>query len=796
MCEIPSNELDRWLQIERERFENLVLRLFHTELETVYEEFNMSQDRDSRKVRRAMMESLFPTHPYGTQTTLGKGEHLKNPSMKNIMQYKAKYYVPNNMAICLSGDLDFEKTIQLIDKNFGSLPKKEVEPLNHPKQDPITGVIEKEVYGPDVEYVNMGYRFDGNQSMDKKYVVLIDNILSNSRAGLIDLDLVQKQKVLRAGSYSSFYKDYGTHIMYGTPREGQTLEEVKDLILQEIEKIKKGEFEDWLLDAIIKDFKLRDIRSLERNGRAHKFVDAFAMGTDWADYVKFNDDLEKITKEEIVKFANEHYNNNYVVVYKRNGVDTTVMKVDKPPITPVDINRDIKSDFFTKIEEQKTEKIAPVFLDFKKELTQDKLAEGVDLYFLENKTNDIFTMQYIIEMGGNHNKKLPHAINYLEYLGTDKYTAEELQKEFFKLGVNFGVSAGDDQSYVYISGLEESLEEGAKLLEHLLSNAKVDDEAYKNYVDGVIKKRNDQKLNKNMILHYALSNYAKYGPKNPATDIIPEEDLRALNPEELVGLVHDLTSYEHLVFYYGNQAMDTVKNILSQYHALPENMKPTADPIEYPELDITENKVYWTNYDMVQLNMVMLSKEQAFDQSLIAPSQVFNEYFGGGMGSLVFQEIREAKALAYSAYAAYSVASEPDKANYVFTFIATQPDKLKAAVDGLLGLMNDMPKSEKSFNEAKSNLMKQIETERITKTSIFWNYYVNQKRNIDYDIRKDVYELAKTMTFEELQAFVNEHVKDKKFAYVIIGKKENLDVDLLKTMGTVQELNLEEIFGY
>ena len=86
-------------------YEVITLRLFHTELETVFEEFNMSQDRDGRKVSTKIMETLFKNHPYGV-SVLGKAEHLKNPSMVNIMKFKDNYYVPNNMAICLSGDLD------------------------------------------------------------------------------------------------------------------------------------------------------------------------------------------------------------------------------------------------------------------------------------------------------------------------------------------------------------------------------------------------------------------------------------------------------------------------------------------------------------------------------------------------------------------------------------------------------------------------------------------------------------------------------------------------------------------
>ena len=99
---IPSNEVDNWARIQGDRFQNMVIRGFHTELEAVYEEFNISLTNDTRKEFAAIGKMLFPTHPYGTQTTIGTQDHLKNPSITNIKNYFKHYYVPNNVAICMA----------------------------------------------------------------------------------------------------------------------------------------------------------------------------------------------------------------------------------------------------------------------------------------------------------------------------------------------------------------------------------------------------------------------------------------------------------------------------------------------------------------------------------------------------------------------------------------------------------------------------------------------------------------------------------------------------------------------
>ncbi|MEX2379910.1 MAG: pitrilysin family protein, partial [Vicingaceae bacterium] len=261
--DIPSNQIGRWLQIEAERFRNPQFRLFHTELETVYEEKNRTLDSDFRKAWYATFDALFPNHQYGQQTTIGTIEHLKNPSLQEIKKYYNTYYVPNNMAICMAGDFNPDSVIAEIRENFGGMEPKEVPEFEVIQEDPITDVIEREVYGPDAEFMYMAYRFDGEGSKDADLVTIADMILSNQSAGLIDLNLNQKQKVLSASSFSYVLDDYSTHIFNGKAKENQTLEEVRDLLLAQIDSLKAGAFPDWLMEAIINDMKLSEIKRLE-----------------------------------------------------------------------------------------------------------------------------------------------------------------------------------------------------------------------------------------------------------------------------------------------------------------------------------------------------------------------------------------------------------------------------------------------------------------------------------------------------------------------------------------------------
>jgi zinc protease len=795
--DIPSNEFEKWLKLESERFNNMILRLFHTELETVYEEFNMYQDMDRARAGNAMMEGLFPTHPYG-RDVIGLPEHLKNPSMVNIYKFAETWYRSNNMAIAIAGDIDPEEAIVKIDNYFGAMePNPDLPKIVQPKEEPIKEPIIKEVVGPDAESVALAFRFDGANSKDEKYVTLIDMILSNSQAGLIDIDLNQKQKILRGKSSSEFMRDYGMHTFSGQPRKGQTLEEVKDLLLGELEKVKNGEFEDWMIEAVINDMRISEIRSQESNfSRSFQLVDVFIKNIPYRDRLTFTDDLEKITKQDIMAFATEKYTNNYVVVYKRTGENKDLVKVEKPPITPVEINRNDQSEFYKEFIAEKTEDIKPVFVDFKNEIQTQTLASGVEINYIKNKTNEIFNLQYIIDMGTDNILRLPLAMEYLPYLGTDKFSPEDLQKEFFKYGLSMNVNTGNDRCYVNITGLQKYFDKGVELLEHVLTNVKPDEGAYAELVKGIMKKRQDAKLNKNTILWSGLVNYGKYGSLNPFTNIIKEEELKSTNPEELTQLITDLSAYKHRLFYYGNAELAEVIPVIDKYHKVPAELKPYPPAMVYPEEATDKSQVYLVDYDMSQVSIVLLAKGPAFDKMLIPPSRLFGEYFGRGLSSIVFQEIREARGLAYSAYSEFSTPAKTDRSHYVTGFVGTQADKLKDATGAMMEIMNDMPKAQKQFDLAKESLAKQIESERIIKTNIFWTYQRNLDLGIDHDIRKDVYDYVQTADLEGFSKFFDENIKGSKYSVLIMGNKAQLDANVLKQLGNVQELTLEEIFGY
>ena len=792
---IPSNEIENWAKIQSDRFTNPVIRLFHTELETVYEEYNMGLTYDDSKVWDSLMYALFPHHPYGTQTTIGTQEHLKNPSITNIKNYFNTYYVPNNMAIIMVGDFNPDETIKTIDQYFGPMPKKELPEFKTNPEQPITEPIVKEVVGLETAKVALGFRFPAANTKESKILGLVHYMLKNGKAGLIDLNLIQKQKVLDAGCYLANFADYSFYYMNGIPKEGQTLDEVKDLLLEQIDLLKKGDFDEELLQAVINNFKLDQYYQQQYPWyTTRKLLNSFINNIPWKDEVEKIDFQSKLTKQDIVDFCNQYFQDNYAVVYKREGKPND-KKIDKPTITPVSANRDTESAFLAEIKARAVNPIEPVFVDYEKDMAKLSVKNNIPLLYKKNDANPLFALYYVFDMGNNNDKALGTAFTYLDYLGTSKHSAEDIKSEFYKMACSFGVFASNDRVYVYIRGLNDNFEQAVDLLEERLADAQADMEIYTSLVDDVLKERADNKLDQDYNFS-RLRNYAVFGAFSPATNILSKTELQAMNPEELVNRTKNLKNYEHTILYYGPLSEKEITEIIDNKHLIADELLPVPEAITFVQQDVTENTVLMAEYDAKQIYMAMVHKGENFDKNMEPIRNLYNEYFGSGMSSIVFQEMREARGLAYSAWAGYQRPVKPYYSYYISSFIATQNDKMMDAINAFAEILNDMPESQKAFDVAKENMLTNIRTKRVLRENIFWNYLEDAEFGYTTDSRKETFDNVQTMTLDDVKAFQKKYVKDKPYTYCILGDSKELDLKSLEKIGKIKKVGQEEIFGY
>jgi predicted Zn-dependent peptidase len=550
------------------------------------------------------------------------------------------------------------------------------------------------------------------------------------------------------------------------------------------------------LEAIINDSKLSVMNQLEsNNARTNRMVTSFINDSELDQIAMKTERMSKIQKEELVTFVKRHYGDNYVEIYKTLG-ERESNKVEKPEITPVKVNRDAQSPFVKSIIEKEVDLIEPKFVDFEKDLQKVTIKDGLPMYYVENTENETFLMSIRWDIGTAHSKLLGLAGNFFSYLGTEKNSNTDLQKKFFEIGISYNINVGEKTTAIYLSGLTDNMERGMVLLEDLIKNAVPDQAVLDNLVQDVLKSRENELTDRNTILQGALYEYAKYGKDSKFLNVLSKEELLNLYAMKVVKTLKDLMSYEHEIFFYGNKNIEDVKRLISLHHQVNRGLINPTSANSKKLVDITENQILFVHYEMEQSEFMMLSKGDEFDATRTPMTKLYNNYFGGGMGGIVFQEIRESKALAYSTYSALRSPYRADEPYYTLTYIGTQADKLKDAIDGIQLILNDLPRAEKNLSIAQQSIEQKMRTERINKEGIYFAFKSAQRLNLTRDPRKAVFENVPQYEMTDVVDFHKKYIANKPYTMIMIGNKEKVDLGMLKNYGNVKVLELKDVFAY
>ena len=239
-------------------------------------------------------------------------------------------------------------------------------------------------------------------------------------------------------------------------------------MLDQIEKIKRGNFDDWILKAVINDFKKRQKENYEKNDqRVELLRDTFLAFVDWQTTLDEIKQMEKITKDIIIQVANKYYGENYVVGF---GVDTQhdLPLIEKPPIDPLNIDPDKESAFMKEVGKIACEPLTPSFLEEGRDFTVREIGPGIRLVHTLNPINDLFKLETRMEMGFDHSPLLAYTKRMLDRAGAEDIDAQQLKSEWYKLGTDFGFGVREKMLSFSVNGLDENFESSLDLAEKLL----------------------------------------------------------------------------------------------------------------------------------------------------------------------------------------------------------------------------------------------------------------------------------------------------------------------------------------
>ncbi|MBL4636216.1 MAG: insulinase family protein [Kofleriaceae bacterium] len=792
IASVPSNQFETWTKVEGDRFSNPQFRLFYPELESVYEEKNRSLDNPNSRIDEAVARGLFPAHPYGTQPTLGSAEHLKTPAFGDMAEFFDTWYRPNNMAIVLAGDIDAKTALPALQAAFGAMAPKDLPALPESSLTPPSARQDIEIVAPGEQSVLIAWPTVAVGHPDKIVLDAMDLVIDNSATGLLNLELVLSQKLPQAGSYGYVMREAGMWVLNGTARDGQSHEDVETLLMSVVAKLKAGAFTQKDLDAIVINREISDKRSLESNGaRVSKMANSFINDRNWSDVIKDQGRLRAVTREEVMRVANTYLTDAPLVANRKRG-EFKAEKVNKPSITPIKIDSSKESAFANKIKAIPVDALSPQWLVQGEHFSRSELPAG-PLISVVNERNDLFTLEYLFKSGRSDQPLLCHAFSLLERSGAGQRAPKDLQKRLYSIGSSIEFRCGVRSSTIVLAGIDRKMEDTIAILKEWVSTPLIEDGTLSNLVANALSQRKDA-MNEPSVIAAALSQYALRGKNSVYLNVVSNKSLKRAKEKTLMGLITRLVNTKHRTAYFGPRNADRVKAVvgLGTKHKVAAKQKPLR--YKAPK----KSTLYFVDQKVAQAQIRIGWPTGELTEADSVKAALFNQYVGGGMGGLIFQEIREARGLAYSAWTYHTSSDRRGDDSLVVAGLGTQADKSVEAVRTLMSLLIPLRVEPGRFTTAKNSLDADYRKNRTSPRRRSDVVFAWEDRGLSEDPSiKEYAELHKTPA-GDMQTFANSKTKTPPILS-ISGDSDRIDLKALAAaigIKSTKILKVSQLFGW
>lgn len=791
--------LEQWCWLNSERLIKPVFRGFQGELENVYEEKNRAADALG-DAQEKIFSAVFKTQPYA-YPLIGSTESLKNPRLSDMAAFFKKYYVASNMGLILCGDINPDSTLTaLLEQTFGRVqtglaPERQKSPMPT-----ITAGEQQEIELP-IPLVGVEaliFKAPTYFEPDANALELANKILYNGKAGLLD-SLVNEHKLMMAMAVSASLDDAAGSAILVIPNLFGKMKKAEACVMEQLKRVMDGDFSDNQLETLKQEMLMEAEQDIETIGnRSEVLINALSKGHSWQDVLQKIEGIRTLTKTDVVAAAKKYYGANYIKLSKKYGMSKkeTLKQPGYKPVSPK--NMDAKSDFARQLEQIPVRETAVRTVDFNHDVTTQQLDSHVTLYYKENPINDIFTFTLRYKDGSLHTPALNILADYLSQLGTDSLKKQQLEQAWQRINTTMEVVPGDVAFSINLTGPDSQLKPALQLLTHFLHSAKGDDEALSDVKDEDKVDRKGFGKQKDNVLQPVIHRIV-YGSKSSYLTQMSKKEVKALKSEDLLSLFRELQQYDCELFYCGRQPIQSVATELQQSLPLSQCIKPQADTFR-PLQQYSESTVYFFHVPKSRQNYVV-----SYDAVGSLPTihervrfKLWDEYFGGNMSSVLFQNVREFRSLAYSTGGksfTTSFVQHPSELQGYITATGTQADKTLEAIATIDSLLRQMPMKEENLEAARQNVLNDIQNSYPTFRTIP-KYVANQLRNgYHYDPDADVASHLPDVTAQDIMQFHQLHIAPNQHrVWIVIGDRKLTDMKALARFGKIVELKKEDVY--
>lgn len=803
----PPGEIYKWLELYSERLINPVFRSFQTELETVYEEYNMGQDEQNSRSQEFLLKTIFEGHPY-SRKLIGLPDHLKNPRLGELIRFFETWYVPENMALILVGNIKTREVLPLIREKFGRLENRPLPERKQYELAPLKG--RKEVSAKISRFPQLYLTFPGVDLSSEDDIVLdiCTSVLTNSsRTGLID-KLALDGDIMSGGASSISFKDHGRILITGIPyfdtnlRRFESLKSLEKTLLKEIKKLQEGQFDEQLIQSIkselIRMYDLSMEYNFGRNGensRAQILAAYFLSGKDLSELMEYKERVMAVTTDEIKAAAKKYFGEDYYAIHMNEGKPPKGEELKKPGFDPIQPVRGAESDYAKAFKLLPVKYMAGNFADMKS-VEVRPINDRSKLFYTPNKENEIFTLTLKYGIGTAKMPKLALAASLMNNAGImGQMDAQEVKRQFSELGTTCSYSVDDSYLYVTLHGFETNLQESCNLLTRQILLPQLDEKQMNNRIGSYYQSRRLEKTSSES-LGDAARQYMMFGEKSEYIDRLPMSEITALTVSNLTGEFQRATDYEAEIHYVGSMPVDDVHQILSANLPLKEGEKETTSPEVKERMAYDENTIFFLpDPDAQQSTIYFYIQGVPYDNAKDPYITAFNEYFSGGFSGLVAQEIREYRSMAYASMGRYSIPGIKGKPSLFIGYLGTQADKTLDAVEVFMDLLNNMPQYPDRMANLKNYLLQTSLVDRPTfrrASQVYQGWIRRGYSEAPAQVNLPVFE---SLTFDDIVKFYEENIKGRPVAISISGNPKMIDLKALEKFGKVIKLNNSKVFS-
>lgn len=783
ITQVPKNRLEQWARVEAARYADPVFRLFWPELEAVYEEKNRSLDNPAWRLEEALMRGLFPKAGYGWSSGIGEIDHLKSPAYADMEAFFHRYYTPGNMAIVLSGDVD-ESALPLLEREMGVFqrPAGPAAPAGQPAK--LSGRRAVDVSVPADEGVVIGWPLVPANHPDRSALEVMDVIMfdARTRSGMLARELLLPQKVARASSNPRFFREAGLFELSADALAGQSIDDVERLLRDVIAKLQRGEFTDRDLATGVLGLEIAEQRQIETNrGRVQMIENAFIEGVAWEDAVARLARMRKVTKADVLRVARRYLTDDLLVIRKVKQASTPP-KITKPGITAVAVDPTRRSAFAQAVLDTPVVPIEPVSIVQGRDYQRLTIPTG-PLIMVPNQRNELFTIRYHFDVGKWNDRLVCFALDLFAVSGAGTRSPEQFARELQELGITVDLSCSRYEAMITISGIDRNLEAGLALVKSWLAEPVFDDATVKRRVTAVLTDRASAITTPQRIAA-ALQQHARFGADTEFLVVPTNHQLEVATPAQLKAIIAAFLHYKHRAAYFGPRDRADVAAVI----AIGDGVRATAK--RKPMRFRPPNALLVTDQPTAQTHVWITWPRPAASAADRASGTLYSEY----ISTVLYQEIREARGLAYAVFGGYGPGEYKLDEASLAAYVGTQSDKAHEAIDAMLTVLRNNVDAER-FALAKATVAESYRAARIPPRAIAQAVYQWEDEGETADPRAARHTRAQKLSAAQVQTWAHTALR-RPSIYSVVGPRSALDDARLAKLAPVTVVPVEKLFGF